>query len=162
YTKRITDLDNRETNNIALQTNAVPIDEFVLRAYGVTTDRLNTGSSSHIKASTLEQQPVMNILAALSCRAPGLDIDQLNGNPGSGFNVQLRGQSSIDNAKPPLAIVDGMILSDGVISNIASGSPKGQTGSNILNSIYPGVIDNIEVLKDAASTSIYGSKGANG
>ncbi|MBN8850844.1 MAG: hypothetical protein BGO55_29910 [Sphingobacteriales bacterium 50-39] len=155
-------LDNREKRTTTLQMYSISMDEHIVRAYGTTTPRLNTGSSFEVKGSVFQQQPVGNVLAALEGRVPGLTIQQISGYPGSSYNFLLRGQSSIDNGKQPLIIVDGVILSGGILSPIASGAVLGPSGPGTLNGINPDNIANIEILKDAAATAIYGSRGANG
>jgi TonB-linked SusC/RagA family outer membrane protein len=141
--------------NLASLLNTVVVN----KGYYTTTQKLNTGNVSTIKAAEIEEQPVGNPLAALTGRAPGLIITQSNGLPGAGFAVQVRGQNSILNGNDPLFLIDGVpftnkSISLGVISANGSQSP--------FNSINPGDIESIEVLKDADATAIYGSRGANG
>jgi len=131
----------------------------VNKGYYTTTQRLNTGNVSTIKAAEIASQPVANPLATLEGRAAGVIVTQANGLLGSPFSVQIRGKSSILNGDGPLYLIDGVpftnnSLSLGVISANGFQSP--------FNSINPGDIESIEILKDADATAIYGSRGANG
>lgn len=131
----------------------------VNKGYYTTTQKLNTGNVSTIKAEDIEVQPVANPLAAMAGRAPGLLVTQSNGLPGAGYSVQIRGQNSIQSGNGPLYLIDGVpftntSISLGVISANGPQSP--------FNNINPGDIESIEILKDADATAIYGSRGANG
>ena len=131
----------------------------VNKGYYTTTQKLNTGNVSTIKGTEIGEQPVANPLAALMGRAPGVIVTQSNGLPGAGFSVQIRGQNSIFNGNGPLFLIDGVpftntSISLGVISANGPQSP--------FNSINPGDIESVEILKDADATAIYGSRGANG
>ncbi len=150
-----TDLTIEMELNLASLLNTV----IVNKGYYTTTQKLNTGNVSAIKGSEIEEQPVGNPLAALEGRAPGLIVTQSNGLPGAGYSVQIRGQHSILNGNEPLYLIDGVpftntSISLGVISANGLQSP--------FNSINPGDIESIEILKDADATAIYGSRGANG
>lgn len=133
------------------------LDETVIIAYGTTTRRLNTGTISRITAEEISKQPVSNPLAAIQGRMPGLFIVQNNGVPGANFSVLIRGRNSIQSGTEPLYIIDGVIFNS---ENLAQRAGIGATSP--FNSIAPGDIESIEVLKDADATAIYGSRGANG
>jgi len=138
---------------------------------------LTTGDVSVVSSKTIEQQPVSNPLAALEGRVPGLLITQQNGQPGGAFNVQIQGQNFINNnnvyipnfnssTNPnlPFIVIDGVPYSNQF--DLSTGnSPilnSSLQGGNPLNFIDPYDIENIEVLKDADATAIYGSRAANG
>jgi TonB-linked SusC/RagA family outer membrane protein len=128
--------------------------------YYMVKDRERTGSIAKITSSTIEKQPINNILMGLQNRVPGLDIVQQSGVPGSGFIVQIRGRNSIGSGTQPLYIIDGVPYpSTGI--NTANSSPILQS-SNPLSLINPNDIQSVEILKDADATAIYGSRGANG
>ena len=141
------------------------LDETVVQAYGNTSRRLNTGNISKVSATDIEQQPVSNPLAALEGRVPGMVVTQANGLPGSSFKVQIRGQNSIAQGSDPLFVIDGVpfATNNNPLSQISSALNANDIGGvSPFNSINPGDIESIEVLKDADATSIYGSRGANG
>lgn len=147
------------------------LDETIVIAYGSTTQRNNTGSVSKIKGEEIAKQPVSNPLAALAGRVPGLVVTQTSGVPGSAFNIEIRGRSSLDAAlsrNDPLFIIDGVpfepgnLASNQIVSAVNKPFSTNLGGISPFNTINPMDIESIEVLKDADATAIYGSRGANG
>jgi TonB-linked outer membrane protein, SusC/RagA family len=147
---------------ITLVASPSDLDEVMVIGYGQTSKRLNTGSVSTVSAEEIEQQPVTNVLSALSGRMPGVFVQTTNGLPGGNINVQIRGKSSLTAGSDPLYIIDGVpFVSSSLVTNTAlAGGINGAI--NPLNSINPDIIETITVLKDADATAIYGSRGANG
>ncbi len=131
----------------------------VNKGYYTTTQKLNTGNVSTIQAAEIEQQPVANPLAALEGRAPGVVVTQTNGLPGTGFSVRIRGQNSIFSGNGPLFLIDGVPFTN---TSLSLGAASANGLQSPFNSIDPGDIESIEILKDADATAIYGSRGANG
>ena len=169
--------DNKEVY-VNLRASTQALDEQIVQAYGTTTRRFNVGSISKVTAEDIASQPVVNPLAALEGRVPGLLVTTNTGNPGASFNIQIRGQNTI-NSSPggnlvldnPLFIIDGVpfapqnnssskLQTIDDISRMTTTSTA--TGLSPFNSINPSDIESIEVLKDADATAIYGSRGANG
>jgi len=152
----------REATNSLDQVQVIP--------YGSTTPRLNTGNVTTIKASDIEKQPVNNPLVALEGLVPGLFITQANGLPGAGATVRIEGQNSIDNGNDPLYIIDGVpyvsqtlpTTQGGVLGMSGPSLGGGGGAGNPLSYINPSEIESIDILKDAAATSIYGSRAGNG
>lgn len=138
------------------------LDEMVVIAYGITTQRINTGTVTKVKADDIEKQPVSNPLAALQGRVAGMVITQNNGNPGGIFNVQIRGNNSISQGSDPLFLINGVPFSNTYVGaqDITLFSANG--GQSPFANINPSDIESIEILKDADATAIYGSRGANG
>ncbi len=156
---------------ISMKEAVALLDQVQVIAYGTTTRRLSTSAITTINARDIENQPVSNPLAALQGRVPGMVITQTSGVPGSSFNIQIRGRSSLDlslSQNNPLFIIDGIPFEPGnaVASQVpsAANNPRNATigGLSPLNTIAPGDIESIDILKDADATSIYGSRGANG
>ena len=145
--------------NVVLLAGNDKLDEVQVIAYGTTTGRLTTGSIAKVNTEEIEEQPVMDPLGALEGRVAGLFVTQSSGLPGSAYNVQIRGQNSIASGTSPLYVIDGVPFSNSTLDEVFLGYPSQQSP---FNSISPSDIENIEVLKDAAATSIYGSRGANG
>jgi TonB-linked SusC/RagA family outer membrane protein len=161
--------------NLTMEEATNALDQVVVQAYGQTTTRLNTGDISTVTAKEIEQQPVMNALTALEGKVPGLVVTQTNGYASAPFKVEIEGRADIDPSRPsePLYIIDGVpltILESGNAGNYSSGSTGmaqngligPARGQSPLFSINPQDIESITVLKDAAATAIYGSRGANG
>lgn len=152
--------------SVQLQELVTGLDEVVVIAYGASSRRYLTGAISKVTGEEIMKQPVADPLLTLQGRTPGLFITQTSGLPGGEVKVELRGRNSIDAGNNPMYIVDGVpfpgtaltlnnVLKDGITI-----SPLG--ASNPLNMINIADIASIEVLKDAAATAIYGSRGANG
>lgn len=146
--------------NILLKPSSSSLDETVVIGYGTAIRRTNTGSVSSVKAKDLASQPVMDPLAALQGRIPGLSVMSSNGLPGSSFKVMLRGQNSISGGNEPLYIIDGVPFYSEPLNlstfKSANGNQSPLAALNIAD------IERIDVLKDADATAIYGSRGANG
>ncbi|MGV3705490.1 MAG: SusC/RagA family TonB-linked outer membrane protein [Arcticibacter sp.] len=129
---------------IQLKQSTSTLNEVVVVAYG-TANRSNfTGSVSAIKGEQLESRPVSNIGRALQGVAPGIQSTAQSGQPGTEATIRIRGIGSVNASSAPLYVVDG---------NPFSGD---------LASINPNDIASVSILKDAASSALYGSRGANG
>jgi len=157
-------IDGKTTVNAFMQDNVTDLQEVTVNAgYYSVKEKERTGSIAKIKASDIEKQPVSNPLAAMQGRMAGVNITQASGIPGGGFNIQIRGINSIrGEGNDPLYIVDGVpYASQSLGNNDVSGNSFAGLSSPLSN-INPADIENIEVLKDADATAIYGSRGANG
>lgn len=128
---------------VTLQENTTELDEVVIIGYGVVKKRDLTGSVSSVKAADIEKVSASNAMQAMQARVPGLDIQQNSGQAGASLNMTLRGNRSINASNAPLVLVDGV-----------------EYGSTI--DLSASDIESMEVLKDASSTAIYGTRGANG
>lgn len=135
---------NDQPLNITLQLAVSSTDEIVVIGYGTVRKSDLTGSLSQVKSKDITSYPSTNIMQALSGRAPGVRVMQNNGSPGGAVSVRIRGASSILGGNEPLYVVDGFPF---------NGNPTFLQNSDIAS---------IEILKDASSTAIYGSRGANG
>ncbi|MCX2680746.1 SusC/RagA family TonB-linked outer membrane protein [Galbibacter sp. EGI 63066] len=158
-------LNGRTVINVQLQEDTTMLQQVVINAgYYTTTERERTGSISRITAKDIEKQPVSNPLASLQGRVAGVEIEQTSGLAGSNFNIKIRGRNSIRTAgNDPLYVIDGVPYSSSSLGERqASIILPGGSGVSPLNNINPSDIENIEILKDADATAIYGSRGANG
>jgi TonB-linked SusC/RagA family outer membrane protein len=133
-------------------------EEVVVVGYGVQRKRDVTGSITRIEGKELTQVPVPSFEAALQGRGAGIQVSQGSGLAGSGSLVRIRGISSISAGGDPLYVVDGIPITQNPFLRGNSGAMN----SNPLTFLNPNDIESIEVLKDAAATGIYGSRGANG
>lgn len=127
---------------IRLAENASVINEVVVTGYGSQKRSSISGSVSTVGAAEIAERPILRVEQALQGRTAGVQVAANSGSPGSTLSVRVRGVGTINNADP-LYIVDGIPVD----------------GLDFLN---PNDIENINVLKDAASSAIYGSRGANG
>lgn len=147
---------------IILKADANSLNEVQVIGYGTTTKRFNTGNTSTIKSSQIENQPVSNLLAAIQGQAPGVFVQTQNGLPGGNIKIQIRGQGSLASGTDPLFIIDGVPFLSAPIYN-AFGSAGGANGGiSPFSIINPDDIESISILKDADATAIYGSRAANG
>lgn len=130
---------------IAMEPDLMGLDEVVVVGYGVMKKSDLTGSTSNVKTEAIMTNVTGNALEALQGKAAGVAVFNDN-KPGSSPQLRIRGSSSINASNAPLYVVDGFpLMGDGDISDI-----------------NPADIESMEVLKDASSTAIYGSRGANG
>ncbi|MCG2613127.1 SusC/RagA family TonB-linked outer membrane protein [Terrimonas sp. NA20] len=159
---------NETFMTITLKPKVNELDQVLVMAYGETTRRLNTGSIGKVSAEEIQRQPVSNPLAALHGRVPGVIVTQSSGVPGAHVKIEIRGQNSITQGSDPLFVIDGIPFgpNNNIVNQISSVAGRGTAvnpgGLSPFNSINPGDIESIEILKDADATSIYGSRGANG
>ncbi|WPP50337.1 SusC/RagA family TonB-linked outer membrane protein [Catalinimonas niigatensis] len=137
-------LNGRTVVDIALSEDIQSLEEIVVVGYGSQLKKEITGSVQTVDATELRDVPVSQVTQKLQGRLAGVQINQTTGKPGQGMNVRIRGQLSVSGGSDPLYVVDGFPIT-GDISNL-----------------NPDEIQDISVLKDAASTSLYGSRAANG
>ncbi len=142
-TQKINITRGREMN-IVLRMDAEMLDEVIVTAYGTSTKGTFTGSAAVVKSEQLEKRQVSNVTNALAGAVAGVQIQSANGQPGTSATVRVRGVGSINAGTTPLYVVDGVPF-DGDISSINTQD-----------------IESMTVLKDAASTALYGARGANG
>jgi TonB-linked SusC/RagA family outer membrane protein len=140
--------------NVRLVSDSQQIAEVVVTGYGVAQKRDLGSASVRVTGKQIENLPIQSFDRALQGRAAGVQVTSQSGQPGGAINVRVRGVGSINAGNDPLYIVDGIQLK--------TGGTSGQASTNTLASINPNDIENIEVLKDAASASIYGAAAANG
>lgn len=145
--------------SIVLKPAVSALDETVIIGYGSAIRRTSTGSISSVKSKDIESQPVMDPLAALQGRVPGLVVTSTSGLAGSSFHVRLRGQNSLrEEANDPLYVIDGVPFISEPLNQFTSANGN----QSPLASINPSDIERIDILKDADATAIYGSRAANG
>lgn len=158
-------IDVKEQNNIlvTLDQDVSELEEVVVIGYGSVLKKDLTGSVASVKVSETISRQSTTVDQLLQGRAAGVQVTQNAANPGSGISVRIRGTSSLRGNNEPLYVVDGIIISsasEGVVAT--GGNNTGQEQQNGLNGINPRDIEDIQILKDASATAIYGSRGANG
>lgn len=129
---------------VVLSPDAKGLGEVVIVGYGSQAKRQVTGAVQNIAATEFKDLPVSQMTQKLQGRLAGVQINQTTGKPGQGMQVRIRGQLSVSAGSEPLYVVDGFPW----------------TGN--ISALNPDEIENISILKDAASTSLYGSRAANG
>ena len=146
-----------------MQAVAANLGAVVVTGYGSQRKEAVTGSVATINAEEANVGVVANPTQLLAARAPGVNVTLNSGEPGAGAQVRIRGGTSISASNDPLYVIDGVPLQNNESEARGygiGGSPA--LGRNPLNAINPSDIASMTVLKDAAATAIYGSRGANG
>jgi len=138
---------------IRLKESEKSLDEVVVVGYGTQKRKDLTGSISSISGKELLKTQPATFDQALQGKVAGVVVQQVSGQPGGGVSIQIHGISSISSSNSPLYVIDGVIIPP-------TNDPG--NGSNPLNTINPSEIENIDVLKDASATAIYGSQATNG
>lgn len=134
---------NQTTINVTLKDDSQALEEVVVIGYGTVKRRDLTGSVASVSGDKLAANPVANVAQALQGQLPGVTVTAQDGRPGASMQIRVRGGGSITQSNDPLFIVDGVQVSG-------------------IDDIPADNIESIDVLKDAASTAIYGARGANG
>ncbi|REA57172.1 SusC/RagA family TonB-linked outer membrane protein [Dyadobacter luteus] len=149
-------LNNSNSYNIDLAADTRQLSEIIVVGYGTQTKAEFTGSAARITGTAVKDIPVQSFDQALAGRAAGVSIAQPNGVLNNPPIIRIRGINSISLSSYPLIVVDGIPINTGNVSADAN------VVNNPLGDINPADIESIDVLKDAASTSIYGSRAAAG
>lgn len=144
YQTQTVDVAGRTSLQIVLKDDTKALEEVVVVGYGTARKSDVTGSISNINAKTLKEVPSQNFTQALQGRVAGVEINRTSSRPGSEQQIRIRGTRSLNASNDPLIVLDGIPF-PGNISDI-----------------NPNDIKTIDILKDASSTAIYGSRGANG
>ena len=153
--------------NVVLQSSAHLLDEVVSIGYGKVKKSDLTGALSSVSSKELERTTLTTLEQGLAGRAAGVNVIETSGAPGGSMSMQIRGSNSMLGGTEPLYVIDGVPI-DATNTNystpVVQGTAQGESTipSSILSTINPLDIANIEVLKDASATAIYGSRGANG
>ena len=127
---------------VTLAESATELDETVVIGYGTQRKRLITGSTISVTGESIQKQQTTDALGALYSNVPGVSLVASNGQPWSGYKINIRGLGTTGNSDP-LVVVDGVAGGD-------------------ISSLNPADIESIDILKDAASAAIYGARAANG
>ena len=141
---RTQELEIKPTMSVVLKSDAEVLDEVMVVAYGSAKKSSFTGSATNVSSKNIQKLQTSNVTKALEGSAPGVQVAMQSGQPGSSATIRIRGIGSINASSDPLYVVDGMPY-------------KGN-----ISAINPADIESMTVLKDAASTSLYGARAANG
>ncbi|PIB27162.1 hypothetical protein BFP77_14045 [Maribacter sp. 4U21] len=144
-------LEARTTLSIVLNEDSAQLEEVVLVGYGKLSRENLTGAVSSVNSDKIDAFPAASVEQSLAGKLPGVQLSQSSGQPGAGISVRVRGITSISGGNEPLYVIDGVPFFNSDVR-----------GLNGISSINPNDIESIQVLKDASSTAIYGSRGANG
>jgi TonB-linked SusC/RagA family outer membrane protein len=134
----------RSIINVVMEEDVQQLEQTVVVGYGTQRKSDVTGAIASVSEGTLKEVPVSNVSQAIQGRISGVSIQQTSTAPGRGSQIRIRGDRSLSASNDPLIIVDGIPF------------------QGALNDLAPDAIKSIDILKDASSTAIYGSRGANG
>lgn len=139
-------VNGRTSINVVLKEDAELIDEVVVLGYGAITKRSVSTAISTVKADKIAAMPTSNLAQSLVGMSSGITLQQIDGSPGAAPAIRIRGAGSINSGNDPLYVIDGYPTTD----------------SELFNNLNPTDIESIQIMKDAASSAIYGSKAGNG
>jgi TonB-linked SusC/RagA family outer membrane protein len=147
------------TLTIELTTDPLRLDELIVTGYTLERRRHVTGAITSVKPEAVREIPAAQVNELLRGRAPGVQVIQNSGTPGSAITVRIRGSSSVNGGNDPLYVVDGIPVTQGNYSRLGGfgGQSIDATGDLTANEI-----ESIEILKDASAAAIYGSRASNG
>lgn len=143
YTTQERKIGNSSTINIVLETDVKGLEEVVVVGYGTQKKSDITGSVARVTSEAIEERPIARLENALAGQFAGVQVRSTTGAPGAPLQIRVRGTASINANSDPLYVVDGLPMDD-------------------INGLNPSDVESIEVLKDASSAAIYGSRGSNG
>ena len=146
YTTQEIPLNGQTQFNVTLEEDSETLDEVVVVGYGAIQKRSVSTSISTVEGGSIAEMPTSNISQSLVGMSSGITIQQISGEPGAAPAIRIRGAGSINSGNDPLYVIDGYPTTD----------------AELFNNINPSDIADIQILKDAASSAIYGSKAGNG
>jgi TonB-linked SusC/RagA family outer membrane protein len=144
-------IGNNTVFNVVLEEESIGIDEIVAIGYGTKIRKEVTGSIAKVTTAELSKNLTSDVTGALQGRTAGVQITQQGGQPGAAMRIRVRGSSSINSSGDPLIVIDGVPISNQEFNGISG-----------LSEINADDIESIDILKDASSAAIYGSRAANG
>lgn len=161
YSTQEVAVDGRSTVNVTMASDNA-LEEVVLIGYGSTTIKDATGAVSSVSSEDFVQGVISSPEQLIQGKTSGVQITETSGEPGAGVNFNIRGSNSIRSGNNPLFVIDGVPLAGGGSPAGGVGTIGGSSSRNPLAFLNPNDIESISILKDASSTAIYGSRGANG
>lgn len=158
YVTQEVNINGRSVVDVMLEVGLEALEEVIVVAYGVTTKKSFTGSAAIVNPESISKIVVTSFEKALVGTIAGVQVNNLTGQPGSGTEIRIRGMGSFSASNEPLYVIDGVPVMAGDMHSSQGGLPVG----NVMSMIPSGDIETITVLKDAAASSLYGSRAANG
>ncbi len=166
YTTQVFELAGRSRLNVDLKEESIRMDEVVVTADkigndGIISIRDRATAVSRIEMKDMNELMTSSIEEMMQGRLGGVDIAAISGDPGAGVNIRIRGTASLNARNEPLILVNGIPYDANIDDNFDFGTADVQRFGSLID-VAPEDIESIEVLKDAASTAVWGSKAANG
>jgi TonB-dependent starch-binding outer membrane protein SusC len=151
-------ISNRQVIDVSLAPDVQSLQEVQIIGYGTQAKAEVTSAIASVSSEEIKDMPLVGLDQALQGRAAGVQVTNNSGAPGGGVSIRIRGSSSLGAGNEPLYVVDGVPINNSQTFNQQTGEER----INGMSNINPADIESIEILKDAASTSIYGARAANG
>lgn len=152
-------VNGRVSIDVVLQPDAVALDEVIMVAYGTAKKGTFTGAASVVKNQAIQDAPNVSFEQALQGKVAGMQITTTSGQAGSTSSIRIRGIGSMNASNEPLYVIDGVPAISGSTGQMGDYL---YTSNNVMSTLNPSDIESITVLKDAAASSLYGSRAANG
>ncbi len=152
-------VQGRAIVNISLAPESVNLDEVMVVAYGTAKKGTYTGAASVVRQDAIKDAPTVSFENALNGKIAGMQITQSSGQAGSGSSIRIRGVGSMNASNEPLYVIDGVPTLSGGTGQMGDYI---YTSNSVMSTLNPNDIESITVLKDAAASSLYGSRAANG
>ena len=164
YKDKVVAITSASNYTVQLALDKNNLDEVVVIGYGSSAKKDLTGALSEVKEEEEVAAQYNSVASLLQGRTSGLQVSSNTGSPGAPVSIRIRGANSLRGNNEPLYVVDGVIINSAGedVLNASSDRNEGQQTQNGLTGINPRDIEGMVVLKDAAATAIYGSRGANG
>lgn len=159
YKTQTVPVDGRTQIHVVMEEDVSQLDEVIVVAYGTSTRGTYTGAATVIDSREIQDIPTTTFQNALVGKAPGVQVASSSGQAGATTSIRIRGIGSMNASNEPLYVVDGVPVNSG---NTGQLSGYIYATNNVMNSINPSDIESITILKDAAASSLYGSRAANG
>ena len=145
-------IGNKSLIEVSLIPDNKSLDEVIVVGYGTQKKSDLTGAVGTIKTDAIQERRSASLNQAIAGRVTGVNVSVNSGRPGGRANIRIRGNTSVSVANNPLYVIDGVILNASDLAN----------GSTPIDYLNANDVSNIEILKDASATAIYGARGANG
>jgi len=166
YVVKTVRLSSENIYNVALEENAAQLDEVVVTALGVVQEKRSLGYSvQNVKAADIVNSREANIVNSLAGKVAGVQINNSGGQAGSSSRIVIRGNTSLTGNNSPLFVIDGIPMDNSVnrgIDESTESSLFNGVGGNRAMDIDPNIIEDVSILKGAAASALYGSRGAFG
>jgi len=159
FTTQEVGVNGRSVVNVQLSADAMALDETIVVAYGTAKKGTYTGAAAVVKNDAIKDVPTASFESALNGKVAGLQVTQSSGQAGSNTKIHIRGIGSMNASTEPLYVIDGVPVSQGQSGQMSSYT---YSTNNVMSTLNPDDIESITVLKDAAASSLYGSRAANG
>lgn len=162
YEEQRVAIAGRSTIDVGMQISMSELNEVVVVGYGTQQKKDVSGAIVSVSSKDIERLPSSSFDQAIQGQVAGVNIQSAGGAPGAGVSINVRGVNSVNLSSEPIYVVDGMIVSASDIGAGMSAAGRNQGNMNVMATLNANDIESVTVLKDAASSAIYGARSGNG